>query len=46
VKRCLEGPVGPDAPASILQTHQNTTVYLDRASATLLQPGLHTRTGG
>jgi glucosamine-6-phosphate deaminase len=46
VKRCLEGPVGPDAPASILQTHQNTTVYLDRASAALLQPGLHTRAGG
>ena len=46
VKRCLEGPVSPDAPASILQTHQNTTVYLDRASAALLEPGLHTQAGG
>jgi glucosamine-6-phosphate deaminase len=46
VKRCLEGPVSPDAPASILQTHQRTTVYLDRDSAALLQPGLHTQAGG
>ena len=37
VKRCLEGPVGPDAPASILQTHPNTTVYLDAESAGLLE---------
>ena len=36
VKRCLEGPVSPDAPASILQTHPATTVYLDRESAKLL----------
>jgi glucosamine-6-phosphate deaminase len=36
VKACLEGPVRPDAPASILQTHSNTTVYLDTASAALL----------
>ena len=36
VKRCLEGPVSPDAPASILQTHPETTVYLDRDSAGLL----------
>ena len=36
VKRCLEGPVSPDAPASILQTHPNTTVYLDKESAGLL----------
>ena len=36
VKRCLEGPVTPEAPASILQTHPNTTVYLDRESAALL----------
>ena len=38
VKRCLEGPVSPDAPASILQTHPNTTVYLDTESAALLKP--------
>jgi glucosamine-6-phosphate deaminase len=36
VKACLEGPVSPDAPASILQTHPNATVYLDGASASLL----------
>jgi glucosamine-6-phosphate deaminase len=39
VKRCLEGPVTPAAPASILQTHPNVTVYLDRASAATLGPG-------
>ncbi|MBS1808432.1 MAG: glucosamine-6-phosphate deaminase [Acidobacteria bacterium] len=36
VKACLEGSVSPLAPASILQTHSNTTVYLDQASAALL----------
>jgi glucosamine-6-phosphate deaminase len=40
VKTCLEGPVSADAPASILQTHPNTTVYLDTASAALLQAGI------
>jgi glucosamine-6-phosphate deaminase len=39
VKNTLEGPVTPDVPASILQTHPNTTVYLDRESARLLRPG-------
>lgn len=39
VKRCLEGEVTPDAPASILQTHAGTTVYLDRDSAALLREG-------
>ncbi|MFN0110806.1 MAG: glucosamine-6-phosphate deaminase [Blastocatellia bacterium] len=38
VKACLEGPVSPLAPASILQTHANTTVYLDQNSAALLTP--------
>src|SRR5437868_4274277 len=33
VKRCLKGPVTPDAPASILQRHKNCTIYLDEASA-------------
>ena len=37
VQRCLEGAVTPDAPASVLQTHPDTTVYLDSASAALLQ---------
>jgi glucosamine-6-phosphate deaminase len=36
VKACVEGPVSPMAPASILQTHPNTTLYLDRESAALL----------
>jgi len=36
VKACLEGEISPLAPASILQTHANTTVYLDGASASLL----------
>jgi len=36
VKDCVEGPVSPLAPASILQTHPNTTLYLDEDSAALL----------
>ena len=36
VKACVEGPVAPMAPASILQTHPNTTLYLDHDSAALL----------
>jgi glucosamine-6-phosphate deaminase len=36
VKACLEGPLSPQAPASILQTHPNTTLYLDEDSAALL----------
>ena len=36
VNACVEGPVSPLAPASILQTHPNTTLYLDNASAALL----------
>src|SRR5262249_53492015 len=36
VKACFEGGVTPLAPASILATHANATVYLDRASASLL----------
>jgi glucosamine-6-phosphate deaminase len=38
VKACVEGPISPMAPASILQTHPNTTLYLDRDSAALLAP--------
>ena len=38
VQACLEGEVSPLAPASILQTHARTTVYLDRDSAALLRP--------
>jgi glucosamine-6-phosphate deaminase len=36
VAACLEGEMSPLAPASILRTHPNTTVYLDKNSATLL----------
>ncbi|HET9696673.1 MAG TPA: glucosamine-6-phosphate deaminase [Terriglobales bacterium] len=38
VAACLQGDVGPMAPASILRTHANTTVYLDLHSAALLKP--------
>lgn len=36
VRRCVEGAVSPLAPASILQTHPDATLYLDRHSAALL----------
>jgi glucosamine-6-phosphate deaminase len=36
VKACVEGEVSPMTPASILRTHSNTTLYLDRDSAALL----------
>lgn len=36
VKACLEGEISPMAPASILRTHPNVTVYLDQDSASLL----------
>ncbi len=38
VARCLEGPVSPEAPASILRTHPEATIYLDTGSASLLSP--------
>jgi len=38
VRRCLEEPVGPLAPASILRTHPDVTLYLDQNSAALLKP--------
>jgi glucosamine-6-phosphate deaminase len=36
VKLCIEGPIGPMAPASILRNHPATTIYLDKESASLL----------
>lgn len=36
VRNCLEGEVTNLHPASILQTHENCTIYLDRDSASLL----------
>ena len=38
VKACIEGPISPMAPASILRTHPDTTIYLDGQSAALLSP--------
>lgn len=37
VKLCIEGDIGPMAPASALRLHQNATVFLDREAAALLQ---------
>jgi glucosamine-6-phosphate deaminase len=36
VKACLEGEITAMAPASILRTHSNATIYLDVESASLL----------
>ena len=38
VRASIDGPVDPMVPASILQRHPDVTIYLDRASASLLQP--------
>lgn len=38
VHASVAGPVSPQAPASILQTHANTSLYLDTASASRLPP--------
>ena len=38
VRTCVEGDVSPMAPASILRTHRDTTLYLDTQSAALLAP--------
>jgi glucosamine-6-phosphate deaminase len=40
IKACVEGEVSPMAPASILRTHANTTLFLDRDSAALLSPAV------
>jgi glucosamine-6-phosphate deaminase len=37
VRASLEGPVDPMVPASILRTHPDVTMYLDPASASLLE---------
>jgi len=36
VRASLHGPIGPMTPASILRTHADVTIYLDRDSAALL----------
>ena len=38
VKAAIEGPVIPDYPASILQTHARCTIFLDPPAASLLSP--------
>src|SRR5215472_13212024 len=38
VKSCFAGEISPLAPASILRSHANTTVFLDQHSAALLSP--------
>jgi glucosamine-6-phosphate deaminase len=40
IRSCFEGTISPMAPASILRTHPNATVYLDTNSASLLSPAL------
>jgi len=44
VKACFEGDISPMAPASVLRTHSNATVYLDKGSASLLSPDLQNTT--
>jgi glucosamine-6-phosphate deaminase len=36
IQACFEGPISPMAPASILRTHGNAAIYLDKDSAALL----------
>jgi len=36
VSICLYGEISPMAPASILRTHPNSTIYLDQYSSSLL----------
>ena len=38
IKKCFDGPISAMAPSSILRTHANATIYLDRESAALLSP--------
>jgi glucosamine-6-phosphate deaminase len=42
IKACFEGEISPMAPASILRTHPNAAIYLDKNSASLLSPALRT----
>ena len=42
VRACFEGTISPSAPSSILRTHSNATIYLDRNSAALLTAALET----
>lgn len=44
VKACVEGAITPLLPASILRTHANTTLYLDKPSASLLSERARSQT--
>jgi len=44
VAKCFNGEITPMAPSSILRTHPNTVVYLDKDSAALLKPGIASST--
>ncbi|MGM0532370.1 MAG: 6-phosphogluconolactonase, partial [Bacteroidota bacterium] len=37
VKKCFEGEISPQCPASILKKHENAFIYLDQESAQLLE---------
>lgn len=43
VAAVLAGPITPNVPASILRTHDRTTLYLDDASASQVDPDLLAR---
>ncbi len=38
VKNCFNAKISPMAPASVLQDHPHTTIFLDAASSSLLSP--------
>lgn len=37
VRNALEGPISPACPGSLVRVHQNVSLYLDEASASLLE---------
>jgi glucosamine-6-phosphate deaminase len=41
IAACFNGEITPMAPASILRSHSKVTVYLDKDSASLLNPAFH-----
>jgi glucosamine-6-phosphate deaminase len=38
IHKCFDNPITNQAPSSILRTHPHATIYLDKASAALLDP--------
>jgi glucosamine-6-phosphate deaminase len=42
VAKCFNGEISPMAPSSVLRSHPNTVVYLDKDSAALLKPEIAT----